>query len=183
MSVFTIKINRNFLIYHLCKLYLAMIQSSKTNPCVNMDKNRFSLLDSDKLCFLCLETASETCSFCDIPYCCQDHLRQHYNEKLDYCYPFRVLQRPEVSAKTSVCFFRFFKTCFVRLVDTWLPRGIWSLWTWSCWMIQYYLVSTMIPNQRVWNVWNLWITRLDVHIVHWLVAVTNALIKDNIGMH
>ena len=30
---------------------------------------------------------------------CAEHLKVHYNEDIDYCYPFRVLQRPKVSLK------------------------------------------------------------------------------------
>ena len=65
-----------------------------------MDKNRFSLLEDsseNRLCFLCLKVSTEICPYCSIPYCCQEHYQQHYNSKLDYCFPFRVLQKPEVS--------------------------------------------------------------------------------------
>ena len=30
---------------------------------------------------------------------CTEHFKVHYNENIDYCYPFRVLQKPKVSLK------------------------------------------------------------------------------------
>ena len=78
-----------------------------------MDKNRFSLLEDssqNRLCFLCLKASTEICSSCSIPYCCQDHYQQHYDSNLDYCFPFRVLQKPEVSHSyfASFAFFKVF---------------------------------------------------------------------------
>ena len=62
-----------------------------------MEKNRFSTLENQsELCFLCLEKCAELCSKCSIPYCSEEHFRQHFNEELDYCYPFRVMQKPLV---------------------------------------------------------------------------------------
>ena len=51
---------------------------------------------SENLCFLCLQPASNICDKCSIPYCNQEHYKVHYNADTDYCYPFRVLQKPEV---------------------------------------------------------------------------------------
>ena len=63
-----------------------------------MAEDRFSLIDkTESLCFLCLKESDEFCKKCEIPFCCPEHLRVHYNETLDYCYPFRVMQRPQVS--------------------------------------------------------------------------------------
>ena len=54
------------------------------------------ILQSENLCFLCLQPASNICDKCSVPYCNQEHYKVHYNEDTDYCYPFRVLQKPEV---------------------------------------------------------------------------------------
>ena len=51
----------------------------------------------DNLCFLCLKEANNLCQHCSIPFCSTEHFEIHYDEKNNYCYPFRVLQRPEVS--------------------------------------------------------------------------------------
>ena len=51
----------------------------------------------DNLCFLCLKEASNLCQYCSIPFCSTEHFEIHYDAKNNYCYPFRVLQRPEVS--------------------------------------------------------------------------------------
>ena len=60
--------------------------------------DRFSLVEPrDNLCFLCLQQADNLCGKCGIPYCDQEHFSIHYNQDSDYCYPFRVLQRPGVS--------------------------------------------------------------------------------------
>ena len=50
----------------------------------------------DNLCFLCLKEASNLCQHCSIPFCSTEHYEIHRDEKNNYCYPFRVLQRPEV---------------------------------------------------------------------------------------
>ena len=63
-----------------------------------MAEDRFTNIKStESLCFLCLKDADQLCKKCEIPYCCREHLQVHYNENIDYCYPFRVLQRPQVS--------------------------------------------------------------------------------------
>ena len=54
------------------------------------------ILQSENLCFLCLQPASNICDKCSVPYCNQEHYKVHYNADTDYCYPFRVLQKPEV---------------------------------------------------------------------------------------
>ena len=63
-----------------------------------MAEDRFSQIkNTESLCFLCLKKADQLCKKCEIPYCSQEHFNVHYDEKIDYCYPFRVMQRPEVS--------------------------------------------------------------------------------------
>ena len=63
-----------------------------------MAEDRFSQIkNTESLCFLCLKEADQLCKKCEIPYCSQEHFNVHYDEKIDYCYPFRVMQRPEVS--------------------------------------------------------------------------------------
>ena len=52
---------------------------------------------AENLCFLCLKEAAFLCKYCGIPYCSKEHFDIHYDEKNKYCYPFRVLQRPEVN--------------------------------------------------------------------------------------
>ena len=65
---------------------------------VSMAEDRFSQIkNTESLCFLCLKEADQLCKKCEIPYCSQEHFNVHYDEKIDYCYPFRVMQRPEVS--------------------------------------------------------------------------------------
>ena len=54
------------------------------------------ILEAENLCFLCLELANYTCDKCELPYCNQEHYNVHYDDEKDYCYPFRVLQKPEV---------------------------------------------------------------------------------------
>ena len=54
------------------------------------------ILEAENLCFLCLESANYTCDKCELPYCNQEHYNVHYDDEKDYCYPFRVLQKPEV---------------------------------------------------------------------------------------
>ena len=54
------------------------------------------ILQGENLCFLCLQPASNICDKCSVPYCNQEHYKVHYNADTDYCYPFRVLQKPEV---------------------------------------------------------------------------------------
>ena len=51
---------------------------------------------ADNLCFLCLKEADKLCQHCSIPFCSSEHFSIHYDETSNYCYPFRVLQRPEV---------------------------------------------------------------------------------------
>ena len=64
---------------------------------VSMAEDRFSQIkNTESLCFLCLKEADQLCKKCEIPYCSQEHFNVHYDEKNDYCYPFRVMQRPEV---------------------------------------------------------------------------------------
>ena len=67
-----------------------------------MAEDRFSDIKSvESLCFLCLKDADYICEKCGIPYCSPECFRVHYNENTDYCYPFRVLQRPQVSLKNE----------------------------------------------------------------------------------
>ena len=60
--------------------------------------------ENDK-CFLCLNDANEYCAKCSLPYCCDAHYQLHSTSNKDivkgadessYCFPFRVLERPEV---------------------------------------------------------------------------------------
>ena len=60
--------------------------------------------EKDK-CFLCLNDANEYCAKCSLPYCCDAHYQLHSTSNKDivkgadessYCFPFRVLERPEV---------------------------------------------------------------------------------------
>ena len=70
--------------------------------------DRFTQFDSvENLCFLCLKEADQLCGKCGIPFCCMEHYEVHYDEKLNYCYPFRVLQRPEVNIYVISLTFRF----------------------------------------------------------------------------
>ena len=65
--------------------------------------------DEDK-CFLCLKSAEYQCQKCRLPYCCQAHYDLHtdsseynYSEKSESndCFPFRVLEKPEVTGELS----------------------------------------------------------------------------------
>ena len=60
--------------------------------------------DQDK-CFLCIKTADRHCKNCLLPYCGEAHYALHTTSiedsnsdgsKVHYCFPFRVLERPEV---------------------------------------------------------------------------------------
>ena len=55
-----------------------------------------NILEAENLCFLCLDLANYRCDKCDTPYCSPEHYNVHYDNEKDYCYPFRVLQKPEV---------------------------------------------------------------------------------------
>ena len=49
-------------------------------------------------CFLCLKESDLRCERCGIPYCCEDHLKSHGSKtRKDYCLPFRIRHRTEVS--------------------------------------------------------------------------------------
>ncbi len=56
--------------------------------------------DQEQTCFLCLKKADDLCESCSIPYCSKEHFSVHRKESEDQndycCYPFRILQRPEV---------------------------------------------------------------------------------------
>ena len=58
--------------------------------------NRFEAIEDqvDNLCFLCLKACSDFCEKCGLAYCCLSHYNVH--AKNDYCYPFKVLQKPGV---------------------------------------------------------------------------------------
>ena len=58
--------------------------------------NRFESIEDqvDNLCFLCLKVCSDFCEKCGLAYCCLSHYNVH--AKNDYCYPFKVLQKPGV---------------------------------------------------------------------------------------
>ena len=56
-------------------------------------------------CFLCLNDANNHCVKCSLPFCCDAHYQLHTTSdeniikgaaKSSYCFPFRVLERPEV---------------------------------------------------------------------------------------
>ena len=65
-------------------------------------EDRFQpVLDAENLCFLCLESAQNLCEKCGVPYCSEKHFRIHYDSTKDYCFPFRVLQKPEVSKNSE----------------------------------------------------------------------------------
>jgi len=77
--------------------------------------------DHSKLCFLCLKESNTFCNECSLPYCSPSHLRVHKNNQ--QCYPFRVLQKPEVNHTWPISFSLFFsKGNFFYLENLFLPR-------------------------------------------------------------
>ena len=68
------------------------------------------ILAGEKLCFLCLKPTDLYCEKCLLPYCNQEHYKVHYNKEDEYCYPFRVLQKP------MVCF-SFLKNTFFSCIQ------------------------------------------------------------------
>ena len=54
------------------------------------------ILQGENLCFLCLKSADLICDKCGVPYCSLECYKVHYDTDKEYCYPFRVLQKPEV---------------------------------------------------------------------------------------
>ena len=70
------------------------------------------ILAGEKLCFLCLKPTDLCCEKCLLPYCNQEHYKVHYNKEDEYCYPFRVLQKP------MVCF-SFLKNAFFSCIFGW----------------------------------------------------------------
>ena len=90
-----------YLCLHVLYLKCSQVSTSTNNrkkKKVSMAEDRFSQIENtESLCFLCLKKADQLCKKCEIPYCSQEHFNVHYDEKIDYCYPFRVMQRPEVS--------------------------------------------------------------------------------------
>ena len=70
------------------------------------------ILAGEKLCFLCLKPTDLCCEKCLLPYCNQEHYKVHYNKEDEYCYPFRVLQRPMVGFSLKNDFF----SCITQLV-------------------------------------------------------------------
>ena len=62
--------------------------------------DRFTEFKSvEHLCFLCLKEADQLCAKCGTPFCSLDHFEVHFDEENQYCYPFRVLQKPGVSVQ------------------------------------------------------------------------------------
>jgi hypothetical protein len=49
---------------------------------------------SESRCFLCLKVSSDFCQECGLAFCCEGHRKVHGGP--NYCYPFRVLQKPGV---------------------------------------------------------------------------------------
>ena len=52
-------------------------------------------------------TSNLRCERCGVPYCCEDHLRSHGSKtREDYCLPFRIRHKAEVSRPEIVlsCF-------------------------------------------------------------------------------
>ena len=73
------------------------VQNTRESNVSNKNMERFTLVSStDNLCFLCLKPAEQICPKCSIPYCSEECNAVHYNPDSDYCYPFRVLQKPGV---------------------------------------------------------------------------------------
>ena len=52
-------------------------------------------------CFLCMKPTDLVCDHCSIPVCCDAHQRLHRSPGDDYCYPFKVCERPEVNAQPT----------------------------------------------------------------------------------
>ena len=77
------------------------------------------ILEAENLCFLCLESANYTCDKCELPYCNQEHYNVHYDDEKDYCYPFRVLQKPEVLYSMVIVNQNFDGLLFISFVQGW----------------------------------------------------------------
>ena len=74
------------------------------------DKEAKEMSDKDR-CFLCLKESDKFCNSCLQPYCSKDHYDLHTISNIDmpsgervanYCFPFRVLQRPEVRIQKNM---------------------------------------------------------------------------------
>ena len=85
------------------------IDSNNEPNAENNSKQLRQNSDEDK-CFLCLKTADYQCEKCLLPYCCQAHYDLHTVSSEDInseksesnnCFPFRVLEKPEVTVKLS----------------------------------------------------------------------------------
>jgi len=59
--------------------------------------NRFDAIEEgvDNLCFLCLQVSNSFCERCGLAYCSESHFLIHRQNDSE-CFPFRVLQKPEV---------------------------------------------------------------------------------------
>ena len=72
---------------------------------VENEMNKEYVQSSEDTCFLCLKRTDKFCKMCTLPYCSQAHYDLHKTSntsgtldeaKKEYCFPFRVLEKPEV---------------------------------------------------------------------------------------
>ena len=55
------------------------------------------LKNCENRCFLCLKECDNLCDKCGlVVFCSQAHFEVHHKASTGYCYPFKVLQRPQV---------------------------------------------------------------------------------------
>lgn len=78
------------------------------------------ILEGENLCFLCLKPADNLFDKSGVPYCSDECLSVHYNAESNYCYPFRVLQRPGVSCHI----FSVLITILCRRASFWLQSAV-----------------------------------------------------------